>query len=74
MIQHELDRLLKEAKGNKELKEKLIATKNAEDPVSEFCSLCQSLGYDIKIGELFACGRYERFKVKKRERRRSKRN
>ena len=42
MIQHELDRLLKEAKGNKELKEKLIATK--------------SLGYDIKIGELFACG------------------
>ena len=56
MIQHELDRLLKEAKGNKELKEKLIATKNAEDPVYEFCSLCQSLGYDIKIGELFACG------------------
>ena len=52
MIQHELDRLLKEAKGNKELKEKLIATKNAEDPVSEFCSFCQSLGYDIKIGEL----------------------
>ena len=50
MIQHELDRLLKEAKGNKDLKEKLIATKNAEDPVSEFCSLCQSLGYDIKIG------------------------
>lgn len=56
MIQYELDRLLKDAKSNKELKEKLIATKNAEDPVSEFCILCQSLGYDVQIGELFACG------------------
>ena len=56
MIQHELDRLLKDAKNDNNLKAKLIATKSAEDPVAEFCSLCQSLGYDVSIGELFACG------------------
>ena len=56
MIQHELDRLLKDAKNDNNLKAKLIATIFDEDPVAEFCSLCQSLGYDIKIGELFACG------------------
>ena len=54
MIQHELDRLLKDAKNDNNLKAKLIATKSAEDPVAEFCSLCQSLGYDVSIGELFA--------------------
>lgn len=56
MIQHELDRLLKDAKNDNNLKAKLIVTKSAEDPVAEFCSLCQSLGYDVSIGELFACG------------------
>lgn len=56
MIQHELDRLLKDAKNDNNLKAKRIATKSAEDPVAEFCSLCQSLGYDVSIGELFACG------------------
>ena len=56
MIQHELDRLLKDAKNDNNLKAKLIVTKSAEDPGAEFCSLCQSLGYDVSIGELFACG------------------
>ena len=70
MIQHELDRLLKDAKNDNNLKAKLIATKSAEDPVAEFCSLCQSLGYDVSIGELFACGQ----DMNDSKRRRSKRN
>ena len=56
MIQQELDRLLSNAQKDADLKAKLIATKTAEDPVSQFCSLCQSLGYNVTIGELFACG------------------
>lgn len=56
MIQHELDRLLQDAKNDNNLRAKLIVTKSAEDPVAEFCSLCQRLGYDVSIGELFACG------------------
>ncbi len=56
MIQQELDKLLSDARKNEELRRKLIATKNSEDPVAEFCFFCQSLGYDVQIGELFACG------------------
>ncbi len=56
MIQQELDRLLSNAQKDADLKAKLIATKSAKDPVSQFCSLCQSLGYNVTIGELFACG------------------
>lgn len=56
MIQQELDRLLSNAQKDADLKAKLIATKSTEDPVSQFCSLCQSLGYNVTIGELFACG------------------
>lgn len=56
MIQQELDRLLNDARKNAELKSMLIKTKKAEDPVAEFCRLCRSLGYDVQIGELFACG------------------
>ena len=56
MIQQELDRLLNDARKNAELKSRVIGTKKAEDPVDEFCRLCQSLGYDVQMGELFACG------------------
>ena len=56
MIQQELDRLLYDARKNTELTSRLIGTKKADDPVDEFCRLCQSLGYDVQIGELFACG------------------
>ena len=48
MIQQELDRLLNDARKNAELKSRLIGTKKAEDPVDEFCRLCQSLGYDVQ--------------------------
>ncbi len=56
MIEKELDRLLCDARQNNELRSRLIATKAMADPVAEFCSLCQSLGYDVQIGELFALG------------------
>ena len=55
-IEQELDRLLKDAKANQELKSQLIATKHSDNPVEDFCNLCQKYGYDIKIGELFAVG------------------
>lgn len=56
MIEQELDRLLKDAKQNDELKRKLIATKSTDNPVADFCTLCQKLGYNITIGELLASG------------------
>lgn len=56
MIEQELDRLLKNAKQNDELKHKLISTKSTDNPVADFCTLCQQLGYNITIGELLASG------------------
>ena len=56
MIEQELDRLLSAAKQDSELKAQLIKTKHSDDPVEEFCALCQSLGYNITAGELFTVG------------------
>ncbi|MGN0488792.1 MAG: hypothetical protein ACI4HO_05985 [Ruminococcus sp.] len=56
MIEQELSDLLKKAKSDNEIKKLLINTKNHPDPMSEFCSVCQKLGYNITVGELFALG------------------
>lgn len=52
----EMQKLLYDARHNEELKKKLLDTRNATDPMDEFCSLCRSLGYNITIGGLFAMG------------------
>ena len=56
MIETELDRLLKAAKADKELKSELLKTKQSDNPVEDFCKLCKSRGYDVTMGELFAVG------------------
>lgn len=56
MVEFELERLLKDAKNDKDLKSELLLTKNSENPVEDFCALCQSKGYNITIGELLASG------------------
>ena len=56
MTELELERLLKDAKKDRDLKNRLLKTRESPDPVEDFCSLCQAMGYDIKIGELMAIG------------------
>lgn len=56
MTEQELERLLNDAKNDRSLKDKLLKTRDSKNPVEDFCSLCQELGYDIKIGELMAIG------------------
>lgn len=56
MTEQELERLLNDAKNDRNLKDKLLKTRDSKNPVEDFCSLCQELGYDIKIGELMAIG------------------
>ncbi len=56
MTEKELARLLSDAKKDKPLKEKLIATRSTDNPVEDFCALARSLGYEITAGELFALG------------------
>ena len=56
MIEHELERLLKNAKADGALKSALLKTRESENPVEDFCAFCQSKGYDITAGELFTVG------------------
>lgn len=56
MIELELERLLKDARSDMSLKNRLIKTRESENPVEDFCALCRSLGYDMTAGELFAAG------------------
>lgn len=56
MIEHELNRLLHDAKADPALKARLLQTRASGNPVEDFCMLAQSEGYDIQTGELFALG------------------
>lgn len=51
-----LNNLLEDCRKNEELRKILLDTKNAKDPMKCFCDTCQSLGYEIYLGELFAYG------------------
>ena len=56
MIEQELDRLLRAAKSNGTLKQKLLLTRETEDPVEDFCALARQEGYAVNAGEHFALG------------------
>lgn len=55
-IETELNRLLQAAKADPALKARLLATRQSDTPVDTFCEACQSLGYAVTPGELFAAG------------------
>lgn len=56
MIEQELERLLCDAKADAGLKTALLATRETENPVEDFCALARDKGYEINAGELFALG------------------
>ncbi len=56
MTEQELERLLSDAKKDQNLKNRLLKTRESQNPVEDFCTLCQKSGYDITIGELMAIG------------------
>lgn len=56
ITQSELNRLLTDARHNNDLKNKLLKTRKANDPMDEFCNVAAELGYNITIGGLFALG------------------
>ena len=56
MIEQELERLLCDAKADAELKAALLAARETENPVEDFCALARDKGYELNAGELFALG------------------
>ena len=53
-INDALDKLLKLALADEELKNKLIATENANEPMEEFCRIATENGCPIALGDLLA--------------------
>ncbi len=48
-----LDKLLKMALENADIKKALLATQNAEDPLDSFCKIATKNGCPITVGEMF---------------------
>lgn len=51
-----LDRLQHRAWKDEKLRKELLATKYAKEPLSAFCSLCRSLGYEIYEMDVICAG------------------
>lgn len=56
MVAKELEKLLKNARKDENLKDKLLATEKSADPMGEFCKICQKYGYSITVGEIIELG------------------
>lgn len=53
-INYSLEELMKKAKADSSLKEKLIATENHSEPMEEFCAIATEAGCPVALGELLA--------------------
>lgn len=53
-INDALDKLLKMALNDADLKKKLLDTENAKEPMEEFCNISNEYGCPIDLGELLA--------------------
>ena len=51
-----LEELLKKAKVDMSLRQKLFDTRNEKNPVSAFCKTCRELGYEIYDMDLISAG------------------
>ena len=51
-----LDEIQRKAAHDLDLKEKLLATRLAEEPLREFCKVCRSYGYEIYEMEVICAG------------------
>jgi hypothetical protein len=55
-ILRKLDLLYTECRKDPALRERLLGTREAEDPMDSFCQIACEAGYDISVGELFTVG------------------
>lgn len=51
-----LDRLQYDAKHDEKLREKLLKTREEPNPLTAFCRLCRSLGYELYEMEIITAG------------------
>lgn len=52
MITEMLDKLLEMAKEDKDLKEKLLGTKDSANPLADFCKIASELGLPMSVMDI----------------------
>lgn len=52
----ELEQLYSDARRDPLLRERLLATRSADDPMDAFCKIACEVGHPITVGDLFAVG------------------
>ena len=52
----ELELLYSDTRKDQLLKSRLLATREADDPMDSFCKVASDAGHPITVGELFAIG------------------
>lgn len=55
-IEEMLEELLKKAKADDGLRQRLFETRNEKNPVSAFCKACREMGYEIYDMDLISAG------------------
>lgn len=56
MITEILDKMLESAKKNPELKEKLLSTRQSQNPLGDFCAIANENGFDITVMDMINQG------------------
>lgn len=51
-----LSLLLQKAKANPDLRERILKTAKAADPLDEFCAIASSEGFPVTIGDIITIG------------------
>ena len=56
IITDTLDELFERAKADSKLREKLIATKNSQNPVADFCAIATENGFTMSVMDMINQG------------------
>ncbi|SFQ02854.1 hypothetical protein SAMN02910358_00436 [Lachnospiraceae bacterium XBB1006] len=51
-----LDTLQKKALRDSQLRDRLLATEHSEEPIKDFCDICQEMGFELYPMELVLAG------------------
>ena len=58
-----LDEIQRRAAHDLDLKKKLLATRQAEEPLREFCKVCRSYGYEIYEMDVICANKYGEYRA-----------
>ncbi len=56
ILTDKLDKLFEKAKADQELKTRLLATRNSDNPVADFCAIATEYGFEMSVMDMINQG------------------